>query len=391
MSSSPIAQQGGSIASKNTDGLRVALIHDWLTGMRGGEKVLEALSSLFPDATIYCLFHLKGSVSEQLESHAIRTTYLRWLPSLRKHYRYYLPLFPRAIESLDLSSYDLVISSSHCVAKGVRTPAGTPHVCYCHTPVRYAWDQEDAYFPNSTGPIATLRSRLLANLRRWDRSTARRVDTFVANSRFVAERIGKYYGRPAKVVAPPVDLDFFTPAAAPSQEAPYALSVAALAPYKRHDVAIEACSQLGLDLRIVGDGPDAARLRSTAKDLQGNNMTQFLGRVGPEELRELYRNAAVFVQPGIEDFGIAAVESLACGTPVAALGVGGIRDIVVDGAHGAFSIDEASAPDLASAIERTLSLDLKTAHLRQRAEEFAAERFATAMEQILETAITRRI
>ncbi|MEM1245171.1 MAG: glycosyltransferase [Acidobacteriota bacterium] len=363
------------------EGLRVALVHDWLTGMRGGEKVLESLSTLFPQATIFCLFHFRGTVSPRIEAHEIQSTWLRRMPFLRRHYRYFLPFFPAAIESLDLEGFDLVISSSHCVAKGV-IPRSAPHVCYCHTPVRYAWDQEDAYFPEARGPIGKARKRLLARLRTWDRKTAGRVGTYVANSRFVAERIGRYYGRPAKVVAPPVDTLTFRPGEQASSGERFALSVAALAPYKRHDVAIAACKELDLELRIVGTGPDEGRLRQLAS----GTTTKLLGRVDADELLRLYRAAAVFVQPGIEDFGIAAAESLACGTPVAALGVGGVRDIVVDEAHGALATEEGSASDLASAIERALDLDASIASLRERAEIFSEARFRSAFLDVLANA-----
>ncbi len=368
---------------------RVALIHDWLTGMRGGEKVLESLSTLFPDATLFTLFHFRGSVSQQIESHEVRTTYLQHLPLLRRAYRYYLPLFPRAIESFDLSSFDLVISSSHCVAKGVLTAPHVPHVCYCHTPVRYAWDQEESYFGSSTGLLGTTRARLLARLRQWDRTTAGRVQHYIANSHFVAKRIGRYYGRSARVLAPPVDVERFTPAdagrASPAEDArPFALSVAALAPYKKHDVAIAACEQLGLELRIVGAGPDEGRLRELA-----GPSTRLLGRVPEEELARLYREAAVFVQPGVEDFGIAAAEALACGTPVAARGRGGVRDIVVEGAHGFLA--EAEGPEaLAAAIDKTRNLRFNPLDLRSQAMRFAEPRFREEFVKLLQDLLQGR-
>src|SRR5215203_4872787 len=214
---------------------RVALVHDWLTGMRGGEKVIEHLGSLFPEAPLFTLFHFEGSVSPEIESHPIRTSFLQTAPGIRRHYRGYLPLFPAAIEEFDLSGFDVVVSSSHCVAKGVIAPPDAFHLCYCHTPMRYAWDQEHAYFPNRTGLKARLRSLALTGLRAWDVSSAARVNLFVANSSFVARRIQTYYGRPAEVVHPPVDVGFFTPRPAggdsgqPAEE-PYCLMVSALAP-----------------------------------------------------------------------------------------------------------------------------------------------------------------
>ena len=268
---------------------RVALVHDWLTGMRGGEKVLEAIASLFPQAPIYTLFHFPGSVSQALERHPIHTSFLQRAPGLRGRYRSYLPLFPMAIEELDLTGYDLVISSSHCVAKGVIPSPDAFHLCYCHTPMRYAWDQEHAYFPRRHGATARLRSLALTGLRAWDAASAARVNQFVANSSFVARRIRSYYGRDAEVLHPPVDVEYFTPGSAretrktPQTQENYCLMVSALAPYKRVDLAIAACDRLGIELRIVGDGPERKRLEELA-----GPKTRFLGQVEHRHLRELY-------------------------------------------------------------------------------------------------------
>ncbi len=354
---------------------RAALVHDWLTGMRGGEKVLECLAELLPGAPIYTLFHFAGSLSERLEQRPIRASSLQHAPGLRRHYRRYLPFFPAAIEEHDLGGFDLVVSSSHCVAKGVIPAPGSRHLCYCHTPMRYAWDQEHAYFPRRTGPVARLRSAVLSRLRTWDVASSSRVDRFVANSHFVAARIQRYYGRPAEVVPPPVDTGFFTPGEG-SAEA-YCLVVSALSPYKRVDLAIAACAGLGLELRIVGEGPEMGRLRRQAGD-----GARFLGRVDGELLRQLYRGAACFLQPQIEDFGISSVEALACGCPVVARRAGGILDIVEDGRHGLLydcgnDGDEAAA--LAAAIRRLDSLRLEPATLSQRAELFSERRFRDRM------------
>ena len=208
--------------------LRVALVHDWLTGMRGGEMVLENLAGLFPDAPIFTLFHFPGSVSAAIESHPIHTSFLQRAPGIRNNYRRYLPLFPAAIEEFDLTAYDLILSSSHCVAKGVIPSPDGWHVCYCHTPMRYAWDQEHVYFPRRTGVGARVRGLVLSGLRSWDVSSASRVNLYVANSGFVARRIRNYYGRDAEVIHPPVDVDFFTPG--PSAEKGNCLMVSALAP-----------------------------------------------------------------------------------------------------------------------------------------------------------------
>ena len=356
--------------------LRVALVHDWLTGMRGGEKVLEILADLFPEAPIYTLFHFPGSVSKALESHPIHTSFLQKAPGVREHYRRYLPLFPAAIEEFDLTGYDLIISSSHCVAKGVIPSPDAWHVCYCHTPMRYAWDQEHVYFPHRKGLKARARSMVLSGLRSWDVSSASRVNLYVANSSFVERRIRTYYGREAEVIHPPVDTDFFTPG--PSKESGHCLMVSALAPYKRVDMAIAACDRLGLELVVVGDGPEAERLR----DL-GSPRTRFVGTVDRERLRDLYRGARLFLQPGVEDFGIASVEALACGTPVVAVAKGGILDVVEDGRHGHLYPDWGGTADLAEAIDKAARIVFNLLDLRSRAESFASTRFTHRIQALL--------
>jgi len=393
---------------------RVALVHDWLTGMRGGEKVLEALAELYPEAPIFTLFHFPGSVSSALESHEIRTSFLQRAPGLRRWYRHYLPLFPAAVEDLDLSGFDLILSTSHCVAKGIIPPPGSRHVCYCHTPMRYAWDQERAYFPKRRGIIARLRGLELSRLRAWDVASSQRVDTFVANSKFVAERIQRYYRRGAEVVAPPVAVDVFKPdggrpdGVRPDdgssslrheavRETPrddreetgesrtgqeIALAVSALAPYKRLDQAIRVCERKGIQLKIVGTGPEEASLRRLA-----GPKTHFLGRVTEEELRALYREASFLLQPGVEDFGITPVEALACGTPVIAQGRGGVLDIVDDGVHGVLyegADGQDDAQGLAAAIDKARGIRFNILNLRRRAETFSTMSFQQRMRTLLD-------
>jgi glycosyltransferase involved in cell wall biosynthesis len=363
---------------------RVALVHDWLTGMRGGEKVIELIGSLFPEAPLYTLFHFPGQVSPAIESHPIHTSFLQRAPGLRTRYRSYLPLFPVAIEEFDLTGYDLVISSSHCVAKGVIPSPDAFHLCYCHTPMRYAWDQEHAYFPRRTGMGARLRSLALSALRTWDASSASRVNLFVANSGFVARRVRSYYGREAEVLHPPVDVEYFTPPEKPAKESGYCLMVSALAPYKRVDLAIAACDRLGLELRIVGDGPERAQLEGL-----GSPNARFLGRVEARRLRELYRGARLFLQPGVEDFGIASVEALACGTPVVAVAKGGILDIVDDGRHGILYPDWGGPSELAEAIDKARQMEFNGLDLRSRAESFSARRFLDRLQSLLPSRLIR--
>jgi len=359
---------------------RVALVHDWLTGLRGGEKVLEAIAAQFPGAPIYTLVHVAGSLGGAFDGHPIHTSFVQRIPGARRHYRRLLPLFPAAVEDFDLGAYDLVVSSSHCVAKGVVPAPGAVHVCYCHTPMRYAWDQEHTYFPRRRGVTARLRNLILTALRAWDVATVPRVDLFLANSSFVAARIRRYYGRRAEVVPPPVDVGFFTaedagPGDTPADEG-YALVVSALAPYKRVDLAIAACERLGVPLRVVGTGPEERRLRRLA-----GPSTRFLGRVEGPRLRDLYRRAGFFLQPGVEDFGIASVEALATATPVVARGRGGIRDIVEDGVHGVLYEVAEGAGDAAeidaccAAIDKSARIGWNSSALIDRARAFSVERF----------------
>jgi glycosyltransferase involved in cell wall biosynthesis len=352
----------------------VALVHDWLTGQRGGENVLAAIARLFPRAPIYTLFHFPGSVDPEIERHPIVTSFLQSAPALDPHYRWYLPLFPAAAADLAVAGFPLVISSSHCVAKSVRRGPRSWHVCYCHTPMRYAWDQEEVYFGAGRGPLAGLRRAVLAALRRWDVATAGRADRFLANSRFVAGRIRRYYGRDAEVVPPPVETRFFT---LPAETGPreHVLMVAALAPYKKVDLAIQACARAGTPLVVVGDGPERTRLERLA-----GASVRFAGRVSGEALRELYRRAICFLQPGVEDFGIAAVEALACGAPVVALRAGGVLDIVTDGVEGVL-FDEDRPEAIEAAIDKCRLMQFNPLNLRLRAEGFSAERFARRIEQ----------
>jgi glycosyltransferase involved in cell wall biosynthesis len=348
------------------DKVRVALVHDWLTGQRGGEKVLEVLAEIFPDAPIYTLFHFPGSQADWLEKREIRTSFLQKFPFLRSKYRLYLPLFPLAAELFDLAEYDLIISSSHCVAKGIIPGPDSLHISYIHSPVRYAWNQYSAYFsPRQLSLFSRLVvPRAIHRLRIWDVASSARVDRFIANSENVARRIMKYYRREADVIHPPADTDFFTPPeAAPDRD--YYLIVSALVPYKKIGVAVEVFNKTGERLKIVGTGPDLRKLRRPARA-----NVEFLGQVSAEDLRRLYQGAIALVQPGEEDFGIAAVEAQACGTPVIACGRGGARESVVPGETGLLFADSSPA-GLAGALDNFRGLEFNSAVLRSNAMRFS--------------------
>ena len=359
---------------------RIAIVHDWLTGMRGGEKVLDAICERFPDAALFTLVHVRGSVSPTIERMRPRTSFVQHLPFVKRLYRAYLPLFPAAVEHLDLDGFDFVLSVSHCAVKSVIRRGNATHLCYCLTPMRYAWDQFDAYFgPERVGAVGSaVMRRAMARMAKWDRDTAGRADRYVAISHYVAGRIRRYYNREATVVYPPVDTSFFTPATTSTDGERYALVVSALVPYKRIDIAIDAARLAGIPIKVVGDGPDRARLERAA----GPNAT-FLGRRSDDDIRELYRHAAVTLLPGEEDFGIVPVEAQACGTPVVALSRGGATETVIDGTTGIL-VDDPSAPAFADGIARALAASFDRAAIRANAERFSRDRFITEMAALVE-------
>ena len=301
--------------------MQMALVHDWLTGMRGGEKCLEVFCELFPDADLLTLLHVPGSVSPTIERHRIVTSLVQQLPGSFRWYRYYLPLMPTAIETLDLSPYDVVLSSSHCVAKGAITRPDALHVAYIHAPMRYVWDLWPQYFPPQRWLRRTLVPLILNYLRMWDVTSAHRVDHFVANSHFVASRLAKYYRRGATVIYPPVDTTFFTPGEATDD---YYLMVTALVPYKGVELALQAFNRLRRPLKIIGSGPLAGQLKAMA-----GAQVEFLGWRSDEELRHYYAACRALIFPALEDFGIVPLEAQAAGRPVIALGQGGALETVL--------------------------------------------------------------
>jgi len=302
------------------------------------------------------------------------------LPRVKRFYRHYLPLFPTAIEQFSFDRFDLVVSVSHCCAKSIVHPGRVRHLCYCLTPMRYAWDQFDAYFgPDRLGRVGSRLVRpVMARLARWDRDTAGRADRYVAISHYVAGRIRRYYNREATVVYPPVDTGFFHPGAATPER--FALVVSALVPYKRIDLAIAACRLAGVPLKIAGDGPEREVLqREAGPDVQ------FLGHQSNEDIRDLYRRAAVTLLPGEEDFGIAPLEAQACGRPVVALGRGGAVETVVPGRTG-FLVNDPSAAAVAEAIARAADTRFDAGEIRSHAERFGRERFVREISALVEGA-----
>ena len=338
---------------------RVAVVHDWLTGMRGGEAVLEAILDALPEAEVFTLFHLKESVSQKIESRTIHTSSLQSLASRVGDYRQLLPLFPRAVRQWDFSGYDLIVSSSHCVAKGVDAK-GKPHLCYCHTPMRYIWDRFDDYFPRSKPLRRAAVMSVVPWLRRWDVKTASEVTTFAANSTFVRDRIRRYYDRDATVIHPFVDDAFLnTPLA--NERDDYHLVVSALVPYKRVELAVES----GKRVVVIGGGP----LLESLRERSGPNGT-FLGAVSREVIVEKLSRARSLILPGVEDFGITPLEAMALGTPVVALGEGGVRDSVIDGVTGIF-FDRPEVDSLRHALDQVESRQWDREALRAHARKFS--------------------
>lgn len=370
--------------------MRVALVHDWLVGMRGGERVLEQLIELLPGADLFTLLHVPGSVSVAISDRVHATSFIQQLPGAARHFRKLLPLFPAAVERLDLSGYDLVVSSSHCVAKGAHA-RGAVHVCYCHTPMRYVWDQYDAYMGSALA--RALGRPVAARLRAWDRRSAVRVDRFVANSAHVRARIRHSYARDATVVHPPVDIDRFAPGS--TRDDAY-VCAGALVPYKRVDLAVAAFNESGRPLLVVGDGPEYARLRTLARD---NIM--FTGRVPDGELISILGRARALIMPMVEDFGIIAVEAQAAGTPVIAFRAGGVLDTVVPfagplperrrslsaGAATGVFFDAQAPASLNAAVTTREGLEFQPSALRAHAERFAPHVFRAGMQAVLDDAV----
>lgn len=359
---------------------RIALVHDWLTGMRGGEKCLEVLCELYPDAPIYTLLYIEGTMSDRIASHPIHTSFIQHLPRVARNYRSYLPLFPAAIASLDLSDYDVVVSTSHCVAKGARVRPGGLHVCYCHTPMRYVWEMYDEYFGPGKAGLLTRTAMALVRpyLQAWDVRTASRVHHYIANSENVRRRIQVHYGRDAEVIFPPVDTAHF--ALAPDAGS-YYLIVSALVPYKKVDLAVRVFNELGRRLVIVGKGPEEEKLKAMA-----GSTVELLGWRSDEELKGLYAGCRALIFPGEEDFGIVPLEAMASGRPVVAYAKGGALETVVEGQTGTF-FHEQTDEALADALARLDAMTMEPEAIRGHALAFSRERYKREMRDVIERRI----
>ena len=339
--------------------MKVALLHYWLTNVRGGEKVLAALAGMYPAADIFTHAYLPRRMCGLLSGHAVSETFISHLPFGRRHPQAYLPLMPIASRSIRLDGYELIVSSESGPIKGIRKPSGARHVCYCHTPMRYLWDMHDDYYRSASLPGRISMDVFTDFLRREDLRSADAVDQFVANSRFVADRIRRIYGREAVVVHPPVDVEFFS-VETKVDKGDYYLFAGASVKYKRLDLAEAACRKMGRRLVVAGDG-----------------------NVSDEGLRELYAGARALIFPGVEDFGIVPVEAQAAGTPVIAYGQGGALETVVGGKTGVF-FKEQSVEALCGAIEEFESHTWDAASCRSNAKHFSYNRFVCGMKEILD-------
>jgi glycosyltransferase involved in cell wall biosynthesis len=357
---------------------RAAIVHEWLTVPGGSEKVVEALLDVLPEAELFTSVYDPAPWPAKITGRPVHTSFLNRVPRAREIYPKLLPLMNAAFESFDLSAFDVVVSSSHSCAKNVITPPGTLHVCYCHTPMRHAWEPR-FLAGEDLGRAGRLAAHAFAGrLRRQDLAGSVRPDVFVANSSHVAARIGKYYRRDATVIHPPVDVD--RGLAMPRAPEDYYLVFGRLVPYKRADLAVAACARLGRPVKVVGDGRALESVRAVA-----GPEAEFLGAVDDAELPGLFAGARALIFAGEEDFGIVPVEAQAAGVPVVAYGVGGVRDSVVDGETGVF-FDEQTAASCAAGILafEDLERDLDERIIRANAERFAPRRFTEAVTALLE-------
>jgi glycosyltransferase involved in cell wall biosynthesis len=366
--------------------MNVAIVHEWLTNFGGSERCVQAMAEVFPDAPIYTAIWDQERVP-QFKDRNVITSFLQRMPGSKRHHAFYLNLMPMAFERFDFREFDVVLSSSHACAKGVVTLPTTPHVCYCHTPTRYLWDFWHSYIrdPSYFGSLNFLVKRLApfaaTYLRLWDRAAADRVDHFIANSAFIAERIRKYYRRESEVVYPPVDVDMFSIS---PQVDDYYLVLSRLIPYKKVDIAVEAFNQLGLPLKVAGEGPEYKHLSKIA-----HANIEFLGGVTEVEKINLLARCRGFVFPAEDDFGIVPVEAMASGRPVIAYGRGGALETVIEGKTGTFFYEQTAAC-LLEAVKRFASIPFDPGSIRAQAERFRREAYKQKIKAIVERAYEQK-
>ncbi|MHB8233138.1 MAG: glycosyltransferase [Solirubrobacteraceae bacterium] len=370
----------GAESPQGGTGERVALVHDYLLVMRGAERTFSAMADLYPQAPVYTLLYDEAGTHGRFAGHDPVTSPLQLLGVSQTTFRRLLPLYPWAIERLKVAPADVVLSSSSAFAHGVRVPRDAVHVCYCHAPFRYAWYEEARALREVRGPLRPLLRRQLARMRRWDRAASTRVDHYIANSKLTQERIKRCYGRDAPIIHPPVETERF----APGEPGGSLLVVAEIVPHKRVHVALEAARRAHAPIRVVGSGPDLAALQSAYPE------AEFLGRVGDEDLVDLYASARAVIVPSKEEFGITAVEAQAAGRPVIAAGSGGALETVIDGKTGLFAtLDDAES--FADAIARVDALDFDPADAVQNAERFSVDTFQRRIAEQMKIALEVRV
>ena len=361
------------------DSLKVAIVCDWLTVFAGAERVVLEMHELFPNAPIYTtLYNPKGC--PQFAKADIRESRLRYIPFARHFHRLFLPWMPKAFESFNLDDYDIVLSSCHSTSKGVLTKPETLHISYCHSPMRYVWDQSHEYQNQfkSFSPLKFLFTPILNKIRLWDRLASERVDFYLANSEFVTKRIKKYYGRASEVLPPPVDIHKFSVNTKERED--YFLAVGRLIPYKRFDLVIDACKQAKKKLKIVGTGPSLKDLKKKA-----DSSVEFLGKINDEELKHLYQNAKALIFPQVEDFGIVPLEAMACGTPVLAFKKGGALETVTENESGLF-FDEQTPESIVRTIKAFEKTKWNPEEVAKTVERFSSARFKADLRHAIEKA-----
>lgn len=360
------------------DEKKIAIVCDWLTVYAGAERVIYEMHQLFPKAPIYTTLY-RPSHCPLFKDATVKESKLSWIPGARRVHRIFFPFMPKIFERMDLSGYDIVISSNHAASKGILTKPETLHLSYCHSPVRYLWDHSHGYQKGFKKflPLRWLYLPLLHRIRMWDRVAAERVDHYIANSHYVADRIKKYYGRDSEVIHPPVDLTRFT---LKEKKEDYFLAVGRMIPYKRFDLVVKALSELDRPLKVVGTGPEWKRLKRMA-----GPKVEFLGNVADEDLERLYQNAKALIFPQLEDFGIVPLEAMACGTPVIAYGNGGALETVQDGVGG-LHFKEQSVDSLKEAVLRFEAKRWSPEKVHESVKSFDSSRFKSELRHSIEKA-----